>query len=120
MDDRARHQMKALTKVQLLGPSRSAVHRIQDPLVQHLSKDLVVDLLLVMVKNLGRPNAPSEDMVILRAVHQGIVKPASLSLSISPHLDPPIQHAVSELLRSVNRQTKHTVTISKLTRRKVG
>ena len=101
-DDHARHQAKSLTKVQLLGPSRSTVCRIQDPLVQHLSKDLVVDLLLVVMEELGRPNTPSKDLVVLRAVRQRIVMPASLSLGISSHLDPPLQHTVGELSRSVN------------------
>ena len=69
-------QPSTLSKIQSLRPHRLG-RWIKEGHIQHISKDIVTNANLILVKDLGGPNTPTPNLIIRQAIRKPIIDPAT-------------------------------------------
>ena len=97
-------QTGTLSKIQRLRPHRLG-RRVKDSQIQHVTKDIVVNVNLVLVEDLRGPNTPTPDLIIGRAIGKPVVDPTGVGLFEGPHLDLATEHPMGDLPSPINNQS---------------
>ena len=92
-----RRQPKSLLNREEFRPSRRPILLVEKTLGQHLMKNAIVDLGPIIMKNLGRADAPSPDLIFRGTIGQDVLIPTTKSVGTSTHLDLPLHHPIDDL-----------------------